>query len=59
MLVAGDKGAGLAPLCLLLTELKKKTPHKHNYVIVKTSKDATDTYTQSTTGLLCNDKFYS
>ena len=52
MLVAGDKGAGLAPFMFTVDQDAKVKLHTNTIIcIVKTSKDATDTYTQSTTGL--------
>lgn len=52
MLVAGDSGAGLAPFMFTVDqEAKVKLRLNTIICIVKTAKDATDTYIQSTTGL--------
>jgi len=52
MLVAGQQGAGLAPFMFTVDQDAKYTVKLNNIIcIVKTAKDATSTYTQSTTGL--------
>ena len=52
MLVAGDKGAGLAPFMFTVDADAKFTVRLNTIIcIVKTAKDASDTYLQSTTGL--------
>ena len=52
MLVAGDSGAGLAPFMFTVDqEAKVKLRLNTIICIVKTAKDATDTYIKSTTGL--------
>jgi len=52
MLVAGQQGAGLAPFMFTVDQDAKYTVKLNSIIcIVKTAKDATSTYTQSTTGL--------
>ena len=53
MLVAGDSGAGLAPFMFTVDQKAMKVKLRLNTIIciVKTAKDATDTYIKSTTGL--------
>jgi len=52
MLVAGQNGAGLAPFMFTVDQDARYTVKLNSIIcIVKTAKDATSTYTQSTTGL--------
>lgn len=52
MLVAGNQGAGLAPFMFTVDADSKFTVRLNTIIcIVKTAKDASDTYLQSTTGL--------
>ena len=52
MLVAGQNGPGLAPFMFTVDQDARYTVKLNSIIcIVKTAKDATSTYTQSTTGL--------
>tara|TARA_B100001057_G_scaffold469151_1_gene529166 strand:+ start:671 stop:964 length:294 start_codon:yes stop_codon:yes gene_type:complete len=52
MLIANEKGPGLAPFMFTVDQDAKIKLHMNSIIcIVKSAKDATDTYIQSTSGL--------